>query len=297
MDGRGRALAKVCVAYAVALVAAIVSVAVVARVSEASVLVQIVVADLVATVVVFGFSVRYDNSSVYDAYWSVLPIWLVSYLGWLGWQAGVAPPARIVLVVAVVWFWGLRLTHNWARGWSGFDHEDWRYRVFRANTGALYWLVSLLGIHLFPTALVLLGCLPIFAVMLEPGRPLGWVDGLATLVTCGAVVVELVADNQLRDYVLHRRRPGETMTEGLWGYSRHPNYFGELCFWWGIWLFGVAAVGWGSWVMVSGAVGMTLLFNLISVPLIERRMLARREDYARVQARISRIVPWFPRRG
>lgn len=296
MDARRSALLKVGFAYLVALVVAVASVVLVARAGYDSVLVQVVVADLAATALIFGFSVRYDNSSFYDGYWSVIPIWLVSYLAWLGWQAGVAPVARIALVTGLVWLWGLRLTHNWARGWTGFDHEDWRYRDFRAQTGRFYWVVSLLGIHLFPTVLVLLGCLPIFAVMLEPGRPLGWLDALATLVTGGAIGLELVADNQLRDYVLHRKRPGETMTEGVWAWSRHPNYFGEMSFWWGIWLFGVAAVGWGGWWMVSGALGMTLLFNLVSVPLIERRMLARRGDYADVQARISRIVPWFPHR-
>jgi steroid 5-alpha reductase family enzyme len=132
--------------------------------------------------------------------------------------------------------------------------------------------------------------------MLEPGRPLGWLDALATLVTVGAVLIELVADNQLRDYTLHRKRPGETMTEGIWAWSRHPNYFGEITFWWGIWLFGVAAVGLERWWMVSGALAITLLFNFISVPMIERRMLARRADYRAVQARVSRLVPWFPRR-
>src|SRR5690606_4052190 len=213
-----------------------------ARLGHEQPIVQLAIADLAATLVVFGFSVRHDNSSVYDAYWSVIPIWLVSYLAWLG-ASQTAAPVRVGLVVALIWLWGVRLTHNWARGWTGFDHEDWRYRDIRSKTGRSYWLVSLLGIHLFPTVIVLLGCLPVFAVMLEPGRPLGWIDAVATIVTGGAVVIEWFADKSLRDHVLHRKKPGETMTEGLWGWSRHPNYFGEIGFWWGIWLFGVAAVG------------------------------------------------------
>jgi steroid 5-alpha reductase family enzyme len=293
---RSAAMTRVVIAYAVALVVAIVAAWATARAGYESVVVQLAVADVAATLAVFGFSVRYDNSSFYDAYWSVIPVWLVSYLAWLGW-ADNQVPVRVILVAALVWYWGVRLTHNWARGWTGLDHEDWRYVDMRKTTGKGYWLVSLLGLHMFPTVLVFLGCLPLFEVMLGPGRPLGWLDALAAVVTFGAVTIELLADNQLRDYALHRKRPGETMTEGLWGWSRHPNYFGEMMFWWGLWLFGVAAVGLEPWSMISGAVAISVLFNLISVPMIERRMLARRPGYREIQARISRLMPWFPRRA
>lgn len=295
MSDRSDALTKIAVVYLVALLAAIVAAWVSAAAGCESPIVQLAIADLVGTLVVFGFSVKYDNSSVYDAYWSVAPIVLVSYLAWIGGSQSDAP-IRVLLVVALVWLWGVRLTHNWARGWTGLAHEDWRYRALRVQSGRHYWLVSLLGIHLFPTAIVFLGCLPLFALLLEPGRPLNWIDGLATLVTGAAVYIELVADNQLRDYTLHRKRPGQTMTEGIWAWSRHPNYFGEISFWWGLWLFGVAAVGAGRWWMISGAVAVTLLFNFISIPLIERRMVGRRTDYADVQARVSRLLPWPPRR-
>ncbi|HVH97634.1 MAG TPA: DUF1295 domain-containing protein [Enhygromyxa sp.] len=295
MSDRAAALQKIGIVYVVALLAAIVGAYLTAAAGYDSPIVQLAVADLVGTLVVFGFSVKYDNSSVYDAYWSVAPIVLVSYLAWLG-ASQSAAIVRVVLVVALVWLWGVRLTHNWARGWTGFEHEDWRYRDMRAQTNKLYWLVSLLGIHLFPTVIVFLGCLPLFVITLEPGRPLGWIDGVAALVTGAAVYLELLADNQLRDYTLHRKRPGETMTEGIWAWSRHPNYLGETCFWWGLWLFGVAAVGVDRWWMISGAVAVTVLFNFISIPLIERRMVARRADYADVQARVSRLLLWPPRR-
>jgi steroid 5-alpha reductase family enzyme len=294
MSDRATGFTQIVIAYVAGLAAAVLGAYLTARAGYDSALVQLAVGDLAATLVVFGFSVRFDNSSVYDAYWSVIPIWLVSYLAWIGW-AQTQAPIRVVLVVALVWAWGVRLTHNWARGWTGFDHEDWRYRDIRAVTGRGYWLVSFLGIHLFPTILVFLGCVPIFAVTLEPGRPLGWLDAVATIVTAGAVIIELVADNSLRDYTLHRKRPGETMTEGIWAWSRHPNYFGETVFWWGLWLFGVAAVGFERWSLIIGAAVITLLFNFISIPLIEKRMLARRSDYADVQARVSRLLPWFPR--
>ncbi|WP_045115539.1 DUF1295 domain-containing protein [Plesiocystis pacifica] len=297
---------RVTLAYVVALVVAAASVVVCGRLGWESAYVQIGVADLAATFVVFAFSYAHDNSSFYDAYWSIIPMWIIVYLAALGW-GGEANQVRMILALVGVCYWGVRLTWNWARGWSGIDHEDWRYVDIRATVGErLEWLASLGAIHLFPTVMVFLGCLPLFVVCLGAPdgaaavQPLGPLDALATVVTFGAVTIELVADNQLRDYVLHRKKPGETMTEGLWSWSRHPNYFGEMSFWWGLYLFGLAAVGLehaaSLWWMAGGALAMTGLFQFISIPMIEKRMLVRRKDYAEVQARVARFVPRPPRK-
>lgn len=293
---RASALIRVSFAYFVALAAAVATVYLLANSGEESLLVQTLVADVVGTVVIFGFSLSSGNSSYYDAYWSVIPMALAGYLIYAGWNSG-ADPTRALLACALVWYWGARLTHNWARGWTGLDHEDWRYVDLREKSGRWWWPLSFVGIHMFPTVQVFLGCLPLFFVMTERGAPLGWLDAVAAVVTFGAVTIELVADNQLRDYVLHRKKPGETMTEGLWGWSRHPNYFGELGFWVGLYLFGVAAVGVQPWWMVSGVLAIGLMFIFVSIPMIEKRMLARRKDYADVQARISMLIPLPPRRS
>ena len=79
---------------------------------------QTALADIVGTVVIFGFSLSSGNSSYYDAYWSVIPMALAGYLVYAGWDSG-ADPTRALLVAALVWYWGARLTHNWARGWQG----------------------------------------------------------------------------------------------------------------------------------------------------------------------------------
>ncbi len=110
-------------------------------------------ADLTATIVVFAFSVAFRNSSFYDAYWSVAPPLLLGY--W--WLSGDGEFARVFVVAALVLTWAVRLTGNWARGWNGLDHEDWRYPKIRDATGRLYWPVSFLGIHLVPTVVVFIG--------------------------------------------------------------------------------------------------------------------------------------------
>jgi steroid 5-alpha reductase family enzyme len=249
-------------------------------------------ADLAATVVIFTFSVAYDNSSFYDPYWSVAPPCLAVY--WVLGAPGDVSTTRQTLVLLLVFAWGIRLTANWLRGWHGLTHEDWRYVQLREQTGGAYWLASFVGLHLMPTVVVLLGCLPLFLAVARGTAPIGWLDLLATAVTGTAIAIETIADLQL-----HRFRataaPGSTLGTGLWAYSRHPNYFGEALFWWGLWLFGTAA-GPAPWWLVAGAAAITAMLFFVSIPLIDDRMRASRPDYAERVARVSALVPWFPRR-
>ncbi|MBC7170906.1 MAG: DUF1295 domain-containing protein, partial [Polyangiaceae bacterium] len=190
------------------------------------------VADFVATVVVFAWSRAYRNSSIYDPYWSVAPplIGLYFVLG----APAEANTARQALCLGLCTVWAVRLTYNWARGWAGLHHEDWRYVLIHDKTGALYWPVSFLGIHLFPTVQVFAGCLAMYPALTSTA-PLGLVDAVAVLVTALAIACEAVADEQLRAFALRPgKAAGAVMMEGLWRYSRHPNYFGEIAFWWGL---------------------------------------------------------------
>jgi len=253
---------------------------------------RVAAADAAATVAVFVFSVALNNSSAYDAYWSVAPMAIAPALALLA-PEGRAPFARRALVVTLVLAWGARLTYNWARGWTGLAHEDWRYVDLRAKTGRAYWLVSFFGLHFFPTVLVFLGCLALFPALVTGAAPLGALDGVGLVVTAGAIVIEAVADAQLRTF-RQTAKPGEIMARGLWAYSRHPNYFGELMFWWGLFAFALAADG-GAWRTGVGAVAITALFVFVSVPMLDRRSLARRPEYADHMKRVSAIVPWPPR--
>ena len=249
-------------------------------------------ADVAATLVVFVFSAALNNSSVYDPYWGVAPLANAPYLA-LGSGAEGAPVARRVVVCVLVLFWGVRLTYNWARGFQGLAHEDWRYVDIRAKTGRAYWPASLAALHLFPTVQVFLGCLPLFPA-LTSARPLGPLDVLAATVTLGAVLVETIADEQLRSF-RRSRRDGAIMNRGLWAYSRHPNYFGELGFWCGLFLFGLAADP-SDLRCGVGVLAITLMFVFASVPMLDRRSVARRPAYAEHMKRVSMLVPWWPRR-
>jgi steroid 5-alpha reductase family enzyme len=273
-------------AYVVALLAAS---AVVRALPSWHPLAALALADTAATVVVFVFSRSFNNTSVYDPYWSVAPVVIAAHLA-LGPGGGVLAPRHALLLVLITAY-GVRLTWNWARGWPGLQDEDWRYADFRKSTGKAYWLVSFTALHFFPTVMVFLGCLPLLAAFTSTA-PLGPLDLVATVVTAGAITIEGVADNQLRAY--RQANPeGGICDVGLWRTSRHPNYFGEIAFWLGLLLFGLAA-GAPAWTSV-GFVAMVVLFVGASIPLAEKRSLTRRPHYAEHQRRVSMLVPWFPK--
>jgi len=278
------ALRTVVVAYAVALAVALAA-GVAAPASHP--LAVALVADLAATLAIFAWSVAYRNSSFYDAYWSVAPIAIASY--WIAVSEG-AVGARQALVWLLVTVWGVRLTWNWARGWHGLAHEDWRYVDLQRKSGRAWWLVSFVGIHLMPTFWVFGGMLGVWAAVCEPGRPLGPLDALAALVTAGAIALEAGADAQLHRYRASGPPPGDFLRTGLWAWSRHPNYLGEMGFWWGLWLFGVAAAPQHGWT-IAGPVAITLMFRFVSLPMIETRMRERRPGFADWAARSSLVLP------
>lgn len=249
-------------------------------------------ADVAATIVIFLFSVITNNSSIYDPYWSVAPVPIALFWLLRPGSNGFAN-VRHVLIFALLCLWAIRLTANWAMRWRGLNHEDWRYRDMRKQAGRLYWPVSLLGIHLMPTVLVFLGSLALWPNLSDHITQLSWLDGVAALVTLAAVLIEGTADVQMQRF--RRTRPAEqTIPPGLWSASRHPNYFGEVLFWWGLFLF-VPLAHPDFWWAIAGPIAILLLFLGISIPMMERHLLAEHPTYAEYQERVSPFVPWVAR--
>jgi steroid 5-alpha reductase family enzyme len=287
---RGRALALVLASYVMAIGAGAATL-VFAPIEDP--IWRTLAADAVATIVIFGWSVAYNNSSFYDAYWSVIPPLIVLF--WMSLAQPQVPGLRSAMVLLVMMLWGIRLTWNWARGWTGLDHEDWRYVDFRTQFPRAFWLVSFGGIHFFPTLIVFAGMVAVYPALVTGERALGLLDGLALVIGLGGVAFEWFADNQLRAFVLGPKQPGETLRNGLWLYSRHPNYLGEIMIWWSLFLFGYAAdPEWLTWGLI-GPVSMTLMFLGVSIPLLEKRSLERRANYQQVIDETSMLIPWFPK--
>jgi steroid 5-alpha reductase family enzyme len=251
-------------------------------------------ADLAATIVVFIFSMLTKNSSMYDPYWSVAPVPIALFWLFQPGSNGFANP-RHVLIFLVLCAWAIRLTANWGMQWRGLKHEDWRYRDIQKQTGSFYWPVSFLGIHLVPTILVFLGCLALWPALSDGNSQLTWLDILAALVALLAVLIEGTADLQMRSFRNQPDASEQPVPPGLWLLTRHPNYFGEVLFWWGLFLF-IPLTYTGFWWAIVGPVGMLLLFLGLSIPLMERHLLAGHPNYKAYQQQVrSPFFPWFPR--
>jgi steroid 5-alpha reductase family enzyme len=254
------------------------------------------VSFVVSAFLIFLFSAIFNNSSMFDPYWSLAPIYVIllyfSILTVQGaFQFSYILLAREFIVAILVGTWGIRLTWNFLRNWKGLKHEDWRYVDFRHKTGKAYWPVSLLGIHLFPAIMVFLGCLSLWVVFLRSERSFNILDIAGIFVTGMAIWLESKADRQLRDFT--RDNPGSTKTldHGLWSMVRHPNYLGEMTFWWGLYFFALASNP-SLWWVITGPAIITIMFLSISIPMIEKRMLARRSGYEDYRKKVPVILPW-----
>ena len=227
---------------------------------------SLLLADTAATVLTFVFSLIFRNASVYDPYWSVQPIVIL-----LAFAVGKEMTLPRVLLLVAVCFWGIRLTANWAYTFHGLTHQDWRYTMLKEKTGIFYPIINFVGIHMVPT-LVVYGCtVPAVYAFLHAGH---WTVGsiLFFCVSVGAALLQGTADIQMHRF--RKNRTGTFIRTGLWKYSRHPNYLGEILMWWGVAL-AVISVFPGAWYLCGGAVANTLLFLCISIPLADNRQAAK----------------------
>ncbi len=246
------------------------------------IMLKLFVFDLVATVVTFIFSVIYKNSSVYDAYWSFTPMLMAIWL----FVVEKAFSLYQMLFLAVFLVWSLRLTMNWVEVFTDFSYEDWRYKKYRDETPRIFWpVVNFFGIHLMPTLVVFAGMLPMFD--LAKMRLNMWVfPGLIVMVM--GILLEYFADRQMHAF-LENAKPGQVCNLGLWNYSRHPNYLGEISFWLGVYL-AMLPFSTEHWYYGIGALAVAILFNVVSIPLMEKRQLKRRPQYQAYKEETSRLL-------
>jgi steroid 5-alpha reductase family enzyme len=207
--------------------------------------------------------------------------------------AGVYPP-RGLLVSALVLVWGIRLAlHIHARNRG--KGEDQRYRQWREEWGRWFVLRSFLQIFLLQGALLVLVAVPIIVTNAVPSSPLNLLDMLGIAVWLTGFGFEALGDWQLLSFIRNPANKGQLMTAGLWQYTRHPNYFGEVTLWWGIWLIALSAPG--GWLTVIGPLTITFLILKVSgIPMLEKAYQGR-ADFEAYKRRTSAFFPLPPRTG
>ena len=250
-------------------------------------LMLMLICDIAATLVVWFFGLIFKNASMYDPYWSVQSIVIIA--GWLILRNTALNAVDILMLIAVG-FWAVRLTYNWASTFYGLKKtQDWRYVMLKQKNPKLFFITNLFGINLMPTLLVYLGTVPLYYVIFNNSAINGFtVFGLVIMIV--ATLIELIADVQMKNFKNTNTDQQQVMDKGLWAYSRHPNYLGEIAFWWGIFVFSFSYINTPLYIGL-GAVSITLLFMFISIPMIEKKMLnTRPSSFKEYQKKVSMLL-------
>ena len=242
-------------------------------------------ADAAATAVVFIFNLLLKNASVYDPYWSVQPIFIIGAM-YIYYKL----PFQYfhLLVLVPLTFWSLRLTINWISGFENLEWEDWRYRELKSKNPRLSHLIVFIGVMMMPTVLVFLGTVPVWYLLNVQSVSIIFPAAGGVIILLGTFL-ELFADNQMRRYKRKENR-GPYIDEGLWRYSRHPNYLGEILIWTGLFTAGLVNF---HILGIAGILLIILLFCCISIPMMERHILEKNQEYAVYRKTVRPLIFWF----
>jgi len=249
---------------------------------------QMLFADIAGTLVIWGLGLLFRNASTYDPYWSVIPP--VMLLGWiLALKIQLTFP--IVLLFFGVLVWASRLTYNWVVNWKDLEYQDWRYSMIKNKNPKIWFLSNLFGINMMPTLIVFIQMIGAYKfLLLDPSFNVLILLGF--VMTLGAALIQFVADKQMRLFRIENFEKKRCINEGLWKYSRHPNYFGEVLVWWGVWMMYFGASGKID-IMAISPILMTGLFLFISIPMMERKIIQSRPEYLEYKRHVSMLVPFF----
>ncbi len=245
---------------------------------------KIVVWHIFATIFIYIGSLILNNSSLYDPFWSIAPVPIVVYLT-LSFKNTIE---LIVLVSLPIFFWAIRLTRNWLITWQGFNHEDFRYIDLKNTNRVQAEINNFFGIHLVPTMLVNIGLYPLIYITTNEIETNIFLY-LASIFTIVAVILETVSDEQMREFKSNDENKGKTMKYKLWKYSRHPNYLGEVLFWYGIYFMGLSSGIASYWTILCPTL-MLALFIFVSCPMMDKRSLNNRVDYKEYMDKTSQLL-------
>ena len=238
-------------------------------------------------IVVFFLAWIWEDNSIVDIAWGggFIVVALFSLL-----QGDHVTP-RSLLVTALVVIWGLRLGWHISRRNRGRG-EDFRYRAWRASWGKWFRWRSFFQIFMLQGLILVVVALPVILVNRNSGSGLAWTDGLAIVVWIFGFGFEVIGDRQLAQFKQNPENRGRIMTDRLWRYSRHPNYFGEATLWWGISLFALAVPR--GWIGLAGPLLITLMLRFVSgVPLLEKKYSGN-PAFREYRDRTAIFFPWFP---
>lgn len=259
--------------------------------SLVTLLLQSLAVTVVGFTIIWLVSLWRRDASIVDPFWGTGFV-IITWFTFLS-TIQDSQTARECLLIVLVTVWGARLSaflflRNLGRG------EDKRYASMRSKHGAQFWWMSFLTVFLLQSLILWIVSMPVqIALFRSSSTPLSWIDAGGAVIWLVGVLFETIGDWQMARFQSDPSNASRVMDRGLWRFTRHPNYFGDFCVWWGVYL--IAAAGGAGWTMFSPLLMSFLLLKVSGVSLLEKTITSRRPDYASYQKRTSAFFPWPPK--
>lgn len=250
---------------------------------------QALIVILIIMTLLWMVSIGLKNASIVDPFWG-LGFVIISVFYFV---MGDGPESRKIILLSLVTIWGLRLS-AWLTWRNSGKGEDFRYRQFRKNYGEKrYWWISFFQVFMLQGILMWLVSAPLLGGYYSADmKGLNFLDFAGIILWIIGFVFETLGDYQLARFKADPSNKGSILDKGLWRYTRHPNYFGDSCVWWG---YGLISLGAGSWLPVLGSILMTLLIIRVSgVTMLEKTLRKDKPGYEEYIRKTSAFIPWFP---
>lgn len=246
-------------------------------------------AVMVAVVIVAWLvSMIKRDVSIVDSIWSML--FLAAVITYSAVLHATGPRTFWVTLLLLLWATRLAGYITW-RNWG--EAEDARYQAIRSRNQPHFALKSLYLVFVLQAVLAWIISLPLLVALESLVAP-SWLDAVGIIVFLFGFMFETIADAQLASFRRRGGSHGKVLDRGLWRYSRHPNYFGEFCVWWGFYLIALAAGGW--WSLPAPLLMSLLLLKVSGVTLLEKDIAERRPAYSEYVARTNAFFPGLPKR-
>lgn len=241
-------------------------------------------------------SIRIRDVSFIDAFWAYGMAIMAS--------ASFLQTENLGALAYIIWaltaLWGIRLgTHLFLR-WRK-EGVDPRYKKIMGRAmdkqGMSFAKAALLKAWVTQIPLLFIVCLPAqLGILLAGADSAGPVAIIGIVIAVVGIAFETIGDMQLKSFRSNPASKGKVLDSGLWKYTRHPNYFGDFCAWWGIWLV-ASQTGWPVWIAVVGPLFLSFtLMKWSGAPLLEKSLKQNRPDYVDYIERTSGFFPTPPRK-
>jgi steroid 5-alpha reductase family enzyme len=237
-------------------------------------------------IMVYFFAQWKRDNSIVDVFWGIGFCFIAICMFIL---KGESTPRQWIVLVMVL-LWGIRLAVYISRRNNG-KGEDFRYANWRKEWGNTQWWRSFFQVFLLQGVIMWLVSIPVVLVLSQANSPLMVIDFIGILVWVTGYFFEVVSDRQLARFKMDPGNKGRIIQSGLWQYSRHPNYFGEITMWWGIFLVTLQVNGW-YWAIISPVLITWLIVRVSGIPMLEKKYSDNPEFRAYAE-KVPALIPRF----